>query len=200
MFNEVGILCSHCLHIFNILCVQAILDKYILKRWTKDIIDLSLDSISFGDLGKVNKNDIASYSTWMREMELNINSRECIEEGFRILKDKFASEVGHYYVDDSDNEVGSSKIKDPVGRRTKRERNIRKKSIVEIKCNQTSGKRKSALTHASRIKTVVQLSMNNEVLQRDFNFTSSECDISLGTSSCSNLEPLNGLQQFINFM
>ncbi|KAI5661897.1 hypothetical protein M9H77_21220 [Catharanthus roseus] len=57
---------------------------------------------------------------------------------FRMLKDKISSEVGHYYVDDLDNEVGSSKIKDPVGRRAKAEYNIRKKSIVEIKCNQTA--------------------------------------------------------------
>ncbi|KAI5676569.1 hypothetical protein M9H77_07519 [Catharanthus roseus] len=184
-------------------CVQAIPNKYILKRWTKDI-DLSLDSSNFGDVGKVSNNDIAGYSAWRREMlrkfshlisvsKLNINARECIEEGFRMLKDKIASKVGHYYVDDSDNEVRSSKIKDSIGRRAKGERNIRKKSIVEIKCNQVRGKRKSALTHASRIKIAVQLSMNNEVLGRDLNFTSSECDISLGTSSYSNVEPLNSL-------
>ncbi|KAI5676360.1 hypothetical protein M9H77_07310 [Catharanthus roseus] len=104
-------------------------------------------SSNFGDVGKVSKNDIVNYSAWRREMlrrfsdlistsELNINARECIEEGFRMLKDKIAYEVGHYYVDDLDNEVGSSKIKDPVGRHAKGERNIRKKSIVEIKCNQ----------------------------------------------------------------
>ncbi|KAI5667425.1 hypothetical protein M9H77_17278 [Catharanthus roseus] len=56
-----------------------------------------------------------------------------------MLKDKIASEVGHYYVDDSDNEVGSSKIKDLVGRHAKEERNIRKKSIVKIKYNQARG-------------------------------------------------------------
>ncbi|KAI5659051.1 hypothetical protein M9H77_27844 [Catharanthus roseus] len=150
--------------------------QYSLKRWTKDI-DLSLGSSNIGDVGK----------------RVEQKCRECIEEGFRILKDKIASEVGHYYVDDSDREVGSSKIKDPVGRRAKAGRNVRKKSIVEIKCNQANGKRKSALTHASRIKTAVQLSMNNEVLGRDLNFKSSECDISLGTSSYGDVEPLNGL-------
>ncbi|KAI5653270.1 hypothetical protein M9H77_30457 [Catharanthus roseus] len=129
MFNEVGILYFHCLRIFNILYVQAIPDKYILKRWTNDI-DLILGSSSVGDLGKVSKIDIASSSAWRREIlrkfsdlistsELNINARECIEKEFRMLKDKIASEVGHYYVDDSDNEVGSSKIKDSVGRHAK---------------------------------------------------------------------------------
>ncbi|KAI5650015.1 hypothetical protein M9H77_36020 [Catharanthus roseus] len=92
----------------------------------------------------------------------------------------------------SENEVGYSNIKDPIGRRTKEERNIRK-NIVEIKCNQARGKRRSALTHASRIKTAVQLSMNNEVLGRDVNFINSECEISLETSNYNNVEPLDGL-------
>ncbi|KAI5649187.1 hypothetical protein M9H77_35192 [Catharanthus roseus] len=47
----------------------------------------------------------------------------------------------------SKNEGGSSNIKDPVGRHAKGEYNVRKKSIVEIKCNQAKGKRKSALMH-----------------------------------------------------
>ncbi|KAI5676906.1 hypothetical protein M9H77_07856 [Catharanthus roseus] len=110
-------------------------NKYILKRWTKNI-DLSLDSSIIGDVGKNIEKDIA-------------------EEGFGMMKDKIASEVGPYYVDNSDNEVSSSNIKDPVERRAKRERNIRKKRIVEINCNQVRGKRKSSLTHASRIKTSI---------------------------------------------
>ncbi|KAI5676141.1 hypothetical protein M9H77_07091 [Catharanthus roseus] len=165
MSNEARILCSDGLRIFNILYVQAILDKYILKRWTKDI-DLSLGSSSVGDLGKVSKKDIVGYSAWRREMlrqfsdlisgsELNINSREYVEEGFRMMKDKIASEVGPYYVNNSENEVGPSNIKEPIGRRAKGECNIRKKSVVEKKCNQARGARKSALMYASRIKTTV---------------------------------------------
>ncbi|KAI5676270.1 hypothetical protein M9H77_07220 [Catharanthus roseus] len=179
---------------------EAILDKYILKRWKKDI-DLSLGSSRVGDVGKVNKKDIAGYIfRFDFANELDINARECVEEGFRMMNDNIASEVGPYYVDNLENEVGSSNIKDPVGRCVKGEHNIRKKSIVEIKCNQAKGKRKRALTHASRIKTTVHLCMNNEVLGRSVNFTSSECKISLGTSNYSNVEPLDGLQQFINFM
>ncbi|KAI5667027.1 hypothetical protein M9H77_16880 [Catharanthus roseus] len=40
--------------------------------------------------------------------------------------------------------------------------------------------------------------MNNEVLGMDVNFTS-ECEISLGKSNYSNMEPLDDLQQFIKF-
>ncbi|KAI5654586.1 hypothetical protein M9H77_31773 [Catharanthus roseus] len=96
MFNEVGFLCSHYLRIFNILYVQAIPDKYILKRWTK-YIDLSLGSSSVSDVGKVSKKDIASYSAWRRQMlrkfsdlistnKLNINALEYVEKGFRLLR------------------------------------------------------------------------------------------------------------------
>ncbi|KAI5668840.1 hypothetical protein M9H77_18693 [Catharanthus roseus] len=78
----------------------AILDKYIFKRWTKDI-DISLGSSSIGDVEKVSEKDIASYSALRREMlkkfsdmisanELNINAWECIP-----------SEVEPYYVDNS---------------------------------------------------------------------------------------------------
>ncbi|KAI5681872.1 hypothetical protein M9H77_03100 [Catharanthus roseus] len=137
---------------------EAIPDKHILKRWTKDI-DLSLGSRSIGDVWKVSEKDIAGYSASRREMlrkfldlisasELNINARECIEEGFRMMKDKIASEGGPYHVDNLDNEVGSSNIKDPVGRCAQGECNKRKKSIVEIKCNQASSKRKRYVMHA----------------------------------------------------
>ncbi|KAI5671364.1 hypothetical protein M9H77_11728 [Catharanthus roseus] len=115
-----------------------------LVRWTKDI-DLSLDSSGVGDVRKVSNKDIAGYSAWRREMlrkfsdlifasELNINAQEYIEKGFRMTKDKISSKVGPYY------EVSSSNINDLVGRRTKGERNIRKKNIIEIKCNQARGK------------------------------------------------------------
>ncbi|KAI5663479.1 hypothetical protein M9H77_22802 [Catharanthus roseus] len=98
----------------------AISDRYILKRWTKDI-DLSFGSSSVGDVEKVSKKDIAG----MRRRR------------FRMMKDKIASEVGPYYVNNSENEVGSSNIKDSVGRRAKGEHNIKKKNIVEINCNPT---------------------------------------------------------------
>ncbi|KAI5667494.1 hypothetical protein M9H77_17347 [Catharanthus roseus] len=98
-----------------------------------------------------------------------VNARECIEKGFRMMKDKIIAEVGPYFVDNSENIGGSSYIKNSVGRRAKSERNIRKKSVVERKYNKVKRKRKSALTYASRIKMAIQLYMNNEVLGRVVN-------------------------------
>ncbi|KAI5683307.1 hypothetical protein M9H77_04535 [Catharanthus roseus] len=70
----------------------------------------------------------------------------CEEDAFSLYNDYafrlgcgFSNIVGPYYIDKAG----------------QRERYVRKKSIVEIKCNQAKGKRTSALTHASRIKTVV---------------------------------------------
>ncbi|KAI5649658.1 hypothetical protein M9H77_35663 [Catharanthus roseus] len=54
MFSEVGILCSHSLHVFNFLCVQPIPNKYILKRRTKDI-DVCGGSSGVGNIRKDNE-------------------------------------------------------------------------------------------------------------------------------------------------
>ncbi|KAI5683294.1 hypothetical protein M9H77_04522 [Catharanthus roseus] len=78
------------------------------------------------------------------------------------MKDKITSEVGLYYVDDLENEVGYSNIKDPVGRRAKGECNIRKKSIVKINCNQARGEGAHCVCVSSanpRSKLVIVLSL-----------------------------------------
>ncbi|KAI5656934.1 hypothetical protein M9H77_25727 [Catharanthus roseus] len=121
MLSEVGILYSHCLRVFNILCAESILDKYILKRWTK-YVDVSGSSSGIGDARK-------------------------------------------------ENEGRSSGIKDPIGRRAKGVHKVRKEGIAEIKYNQARGKRKSTLMRASRVKTNVQLSMTNEDLGKDFEYS-----------------------------
>ncbi|KAI5663331.1 hypothetical protein M9H77_22654 [Catharanthus roseus] len=116
-----------------------------------------------------------------------------------MMKDNIIAEVGPYYVNNSENESRSSVIKYPVGRRAKGVHNLRKKSTVKIKCNQARGKMKSTLTCASRIKTVVQLSMIIEDLWMDFNAPSSECQLSLGIYNFSDAEPSSNLETFIKF-
>lgn len=131
MFNEVGVLCSHCLRIMNFHCVQVIPDKYILKRWK--------GNREIENAEKVNKKDIEVSSVWRRQMirkfsdlisasELNVNARECVQEGFKTMSDKIVADVGSYYVNDLENEGVSSNIKDPIGSYAKEERNVRKKN------------------------------------------------------------------------
>ncbi|KAI5681150.1 hypothetical protein M9H77_02377 [Catharanthus roseus] len=84
----------------RVLKKQSIVDKYILKRWMKDIN---------------RKGMLREFSNLISASELNMNVRECIEEGFKMMKDKIIAEVGPYYMDNSKNEGRSSGIKDPVG-------------------------------------------------------------------------------------
>ncbi|KAI5657297.1 hypothetical protein M9H77_26090 [Catharanthus roseus] len=62
---------------------------------------------------------LRKFSDLIPAIELNMNAWECVEEGFKIMKDKIIAEVRPYYVDDSGNKVRSSDIKDSVGRRSK---------------------------------------------------------------------------------
>ncbi|XP_031116579.1 protein FAR1-RELATED SEQUENCE 5-like [Ipomoea triloba] len=39
LFTETGILCCHCLRILNVHCVSEVPNKYILKRWTKRVLE-----------------------------------------------------------------------------------------------------------------------------------------------------------------
>ncbi|KAI5676248.1 hypothetical protein M9H77_07198 [Catharanthus roseus] len=133
------------------------------------------------------------YHDYTFKLDFNIHKgQQKFKEGSTIktTNDKIIIEVRPYYVDNLENKGGSSNTKDLFGRRAKGECNVRKKSIVEIMCNQEKGKRKSALMHASRIKMTVQLSMNNEALWRLVNAPSSECQISLGIFNSNDVEPL----------
>ncbi|KAI5662533.1 hypothetical protein M9H77_21856 [Catharanthus roseus] len=102
-------------------------------RWTKNIV-LSRRSTRIDNIKKVNKKDIGISSVWRRQM-------------IRKFSDLISAK----------NEEASSNIKYPIDSHAKRERNIRKKSIVEIWCNQAKGRRKNALMmSASRTKMTVQ--------------------------------------------
>ncbi|KAI5653119.1 hypothetical protein M9H77_11273 [Catharanthus roseus] len=164
----------------------SISDKYLLKRWTNDIA-LSRGSSRVSNAEKFNKKHIASsIFKFDSASELKVNARECVEEKFRTMKDKIIAEVGPYYIDNLEYEGGSSNIKIQL--------------IGERNYNQAKRKRKSVLTHASRVKMVVQLSMNNEALGRGANALSSESEFSLGISNCRDVEPSSTFQTFINFM
>ena len=46
-YFQVGILCCHCLRILNIHYVKEIPEKYIMKRWTKGVIERENADIPF---------------------------------------------------------------------------------------------------------------------------------------------------------
>ncbi|KAI5657669.1 hypothetical protein M9H77_26462 [Catharanthus roseus] len=141
-------------------------------------IQAIIRTVGVCDAEKVNKKDIASSSVWRTEM-------------FRKFSYLISAiELNPY-----------SNIRDLIGSCTRGERNVRKKSIIEIRCNQAKGKRKNALMCALRNKTMVQLSItNNEALGKAMDAPSSECQFSLGISSYNDVEQSSTLQAFINFM
>ncbi|KAI5666793.1 hypothetical protein M9H77_16646 [Catharanthus roseus] len=198
------------LNLISIRGVYAYLFEYVCLILGRSVPSITGSSI-VGDERKGSKNDMVHSSVWRRGIlrkfldlisasESNMNARECIEEGFKMMKGKIIAEVGPYYMDNSENEGRSCGIKDPVGRCTKRIRNVRKKSIVEIKCNQARGKRKSTSTRASRIQTTVQLSMTNEDLEKDLNAQSSEGQLSLEIYNFSDVDVSINSETFISFM
>ncbi|KAI5648838.1 hypothetical protein M9H77_34843 [Catharanthus roseus] len=130
---------------------------------TKSNIALSWGSSRLGDAEKVNNKGNTSSSVWRMEMLRKSLDLISTSELNVIARDRIVVEVGPYHVDDLGNK-GSSIIKDPIRSRVKIELHVRKKSIVEIMCNQVKGKRKNALMYASSNKTAVQLSMHNEAL------------------------------------
>ncbi|KAI5668677.1 hypothetical protein M9H77_18530 [Catharanthus roseus] len=86
----------------------------------------------------------------VRQLTINRNI-----EDFRCNQGWVEMKVNKKDIGVSENEGAFSIIKDPIGSRAIGERNVRKKSIAEIMCNQTKGRRKNALMCVSRIKMVV---------------------------------------------
>ncbi|KAI5653355.1 hypothetical protein M9H77_30542 [Catharanthus roseus] len=85
--------------------VEMMVTESRLLKHANEVYTIGTYGSSVGDVGKVSKKDIAGYSACRREIELNINAWKYAEEGFRMMKDKIAYEVGPYYVDNSENEV-----------------------------------------------------------------------------------------------
>ncbi|KAI5673299.1 hypothetical protein M9H77_13663 [Catharanthus roseus] len=134
------------------IATKAILDKYILERWTKSIA-LSWGSSGVDNIEKVNNKGNVGSSVWRMGMLRKFS--DLISARFKTMRARIVAEVGPYHVDDLGNK-GSSILKDHIRSHAKGERNVRKKSIVEIRCNQVKGKRKNALMCASRNKATIQ--------------------------------------------
>ncbi|CAH9145403.1 unnamed protein product [Cuscuta epithymum] len=82
----------------------------------------------------------------------NASVRLLREESFKKLKHDVEEQVGSVYFSDSDSaSIRVGTISNPKGSRKKGERNVRRKSIVEIKSNQARGRKKSTTASTSII-------------------------------------------------
>ncbi|CAH9093661.1 unnamed protein product [Cuscuta europaea] len=158
-FQEVGILCCHCLRIYHIHCVEVLPDSYVLKRWTR--IAKSVEQSQSSMLS--NTSNVLS-SVWRMKMQRklhkllcsidsNASARLLCEESFKKLKHDIEEQVGSIYFSHSDSaSIGVGTISNPKSSRKKSERNVRCKSIVEIKSNQARGRKKSTAPSTSLIE------------------------------------------------
>ncbi|XP_031108391.1 protein FAR1-RELATED SEQUENCE 5-like [Ipomoea triloba] len=95
LFTETGILCCHCLRILNVHCVSEVPNKYILKRWTKRVLE--------------------------DENAENSEARKIFEQAVLDAKRKVEHEYDPIFFEGEDCDVESSSgvIKDPSNRRLK---------------------------------------------------------------------------------
>ena len=133
-YNESGILCYHCLRIFNVHCVPKVSDQYILKHWTRPARPL-----------RVVKEPVSGNafcvpdSIWRiqihRQFKALLLARQLCEEVFAKLKVDVGVVVDSAYVYDTENDQQSSASNQIIGNlkgfRKKGQRNVRRKSTSE---------------------------------------------------------------------
>lgn len=114
----------------SINCTHQVYIKQIYKEYC----------FKFENIDKINK-DLGVSSVWISQMirkfsylilviELNRKSWECVEEGFKMMRDKIVAKVGSYYVNDLENNGAFSTIIDPTGSQAKGEHNTRKRVLL----------------------------------------------------------------------
>ncbi|XP_019151011.1 PREDICTED: protein FAR1-RELATED SEQUENCE 5-like [Ipomoea nil] len=168
LFSEMGILCSHSLRIFNVHCVAAIPDKYIIKRWTKKVIE---DRIISRDCSS-NIFSIA-LSVWVIQMgrkfhqlvlssQANCKAREVCENAFEDARRKVECDIGPIIIEDGEQRTAGV-IQNPARNRAKVERNRRHISTIEKKYNQVRGRKLGVKVAEMCTKAAVQASVEGVV-------------------------------------
>ncbi|XP_019174999.1 PREDICTED: protein FAR1-RELATED SEQUENCE 5-like [Ipomoea nil] len=168
LFSEMGILCSHSLRIFNVHCVAAIPDKYIIKRWAKKGIE---DRIISSD-SSLNILSIAS-SVWVIQMgrkfqqlvlssQANCKAREVCENAFEDARRKVEGDIGPIVIEDGEERIAGV-IQNPARNRAKGEHNRRHISTIEKKYNQVRGRKLGVKVAEMSTKAAVQASVEGVV-------------------------------------
>lgn len=172
LWDEVGILCSHCLHVFGIYSVVNIPCKYILKRWTKDLTSIRRIGLGFSPAQVAG----CSSSAWRIQIirkfletaalsDHNKKAMDICDKRLKELDDEVRQELGivAFPGDIETNEqpmvIRDSEIQNPISKRTKGKRNKRLKSTRELKGNQAKARNKCPFSARARSKEVVQASV-----------------------------------------
>ncbi|XP_019190297.1 PREDICTED: protein FAR1-RELATED SEQUENCE 5-like [Ipomoea nil] len=159
---ELGILCCHCLRIFHVHCVSSIPDKYILKRWTKKVIDgrnVNIDSMVY--------NVCIPPSIWVFDISRKFQrlvvssqdssvARKLCDEAVDDVKKKVEAEIGNVHIEECGVSSSSGGVQNPSSRRLKGERNKRRNGVIEKKYSLARGRRSAANKAALSTKGAVR--------------------------------------------
>ncbi|XP_019181570.1 PREDICTED: protein FAR1-RELATED SEQUENCE 9-like [Ipomoea nil] len=162
LFLELGILCCHCLRILHVHCVSSIPDKYILKRWTKKVVEGRNV-----DIASVFYNGGVPSSIWAVEISRkfqrliicsqdNSVARQFCDEAVENARKNIEPEIGDVNIEEGVVSSSSGIVQDPSSRRSKGVRNKRSSSVIEKKYNAARGRKSAANKLASITKGSVQ--------------------------------------------
>ncbi|XP_019189716.1 PREDICTED: protein FAR-RED IMPAIRED RESPONSE 1-like [Ipomoea nil] len=162
LFSELGILCYHCLHILHVHCVSSIPDKYILKRWTKKVVEgRNVDIASvFYNVGVPSSIWAVEISRKFQRLIVcsqdNSVARQFCDEAVENARKNVEAEIGDVNIEEGVVSSSSGIVQDPSSRRSKGVRNKRSSSVIEKKYNAVRGRKSAANKLASITKGSVQ--------------------------------------------
>ncbi|XP_019153614.1 PREDICTED: protein FAR1-RELATED SEQUENCE 7-like [Ipomoea nil] len=162
LMSELGILCCHCIRILHVHCVSSIPDKYILKRWTKKVIDgrnVNIDSMVY-NVGVPPSIWVFDISRKFQRLVVSSQdssvARKLCDEAVDDVKKKVEAEVGHVHIEECGVSSSSGGVQNPSSRRLKGERNKRRSGVIEKKYSLARGRRSAANKAALSTKGAVQ--------------------------------------------
>ncbi|XP_031116616.1 protein FAR1-RELATED SEQUENCE 7-like [Ipomoea triloba] len=159
LFSEMCILCSHSLRILNIHCVATIPDKYILKRWTKRVVeDRTVENVcgvaSSGWVIQIGR----KFQRLVLSSQDNSKAWEACEDAFQNAKMKIEAEIGPIFFEDGE-QTTYGVIQNPSRSRPKGERNKRLISTIEKKYKYARGRKNYSKYVELNTKATVQSSV-----------------------------------------
>ncbi|XP_019181792.1 PREDICTED: uncharacterized protein LOC109176852 [Ipomoea nil] len=169
LFTEMGILYCHCLRILNVHCVSEVPEKYILKRWTKKVVeDDNFDIMPKADSGNVASSvRILEITRKFHRLAVycqeNNEGRKNCEQAVADAKRRVEADCGAILFEDCDIGSSSAVIKDPSTRRIKGLRIKRVSSVISKKYNKGRGREHLAHMVASKIKSAVQSQVEDDI-------------------------------------
>ena len=161
------ILCFHILRMFNMCCVQKILEKYILDRWKKNIngYEGANDARSFHNYAGTSSyvwrlQMMQKFTKLITASATNARTRALCQDLFQKAKEAIEMDIGPICHNGSkdENVNTSGTVQNPTGLREKGQKNKRKVSIAKKKSNQVKARKKNAVRQATNSFTPVNIS------------------------------------------